>query len=232
MVDDIDANQTRRNEILAHGINVLSQKGWRGMSMIAVARAASASKETLYNWFGDKTGFVAAMIRQNASALDDTLPAEFRTMPLDQGLTAFGTEFLRLITSEPSIALNRAAIAEAGTALGGEPKANADAKSGATPDTGGAAQNAAKPNHAGTLGQLILDEGKHKSLPIFARWLSLHLTLEDPLAAAEKFIVLIKGDWQLERLLGCAAVPNDTDIAEQVARAVADFQAIYVKTAP
>lgn len=185
----------RRREILSHGLSVLVEKGWRGASMIAIARKASASKETLYNWFGDKAGFFGELIRENAAALDRALPQDFASMPLEQGLHAFGRELLQLVSGEASVAINRAAIAEAG----------GDA----------------------TLGQTLLEEGKAKSLPKLAHWLACHMQLEDPMQAAERFVVLVKGETQLERLLGVAEPLTQTQITAQVDRAVRDFLLLY-----
>lgn len=190
-----DPNAARKSEILACGLAELTEKGWRGTSMIAVARRAKASKETLYNWFGDKAGFFAAMIRENAGGLDAALPENFGTLSLEDGLRAFGTEFLTLVTGDASLAMNRAAIAQAG--------------------------------HDPDLGRILLREGKTKSLPKLAAWLSLHLSEVDTEKAAERFVVLVKGDLQLECLLGGAQMPSPAQVAEQVDRAVRDFLKLY-----
>ncbi|MEL7257102.1 MAG: TetR/AcrR family transcriptional regulator [Pseudomonadota bacterium] len=190
-----DPNIVRKSEILTCGLAVLVEKGWRGTSMIAVASKANASKETLYKWFGDKSGFFAAMIRENAKALDASLPNDFSTMPLEEGLHAFGTEFLKLVTGDTAIAINRAAIAEAG--------------------------------HDPNMGQTLLQEGKATSLPKLADWLSNHLDLKDPLQAAERFVVLVKGDTQLECLLGATSRPSKERISAQVSVAVTDFLKLY-----
>lgn len=186
----------RRAQILDFGLKVLIEKGWRGTSMIAIARKASASKETLYNWFGDKAGFFGALIRENATELDRALPEDFASLPLDQGLRAFGVELLGLVTGEASVAINRAAIAEAG--------------------------------HDPVLGQTLMSEGKAKSLPKLAGWLSGHLDLADPMAAAERFVVLVKGEAQLEHLLGVGKPMTQKQITAQVDRAVKDFLRLYL----
>lgn len=190
-----DEQTDRRREILSHGLNVLIEKGWRGASMIAIARKASASKETLYNWFGDKAGFFGALIRENATALDRALPEDFAQMPLEEGLHAFGRELLTLVCGDASVAINRAAIADAG----------GDA----------------------TLGRTLVEEGKAKSLPKLAHWLTRHMELDDPAEAAERFVVLVKGEAQLERLLGVTAPLTQKEITAQVDRAVTDFLTLY-----
>jgi AcrR family transcriptional regulator len=44
----------RRREILEAAFQEFSKNGYAGASMAAIARRASASKETLYAWFGNK----------------------------------------------------------------------------------------------------------------------------------------------------------------------------------
>ncbi|HEU00415.1 MAG TPA: TetR/AcrR family transcriptional regulator, partial [Aurantimonas coralicida] len=39
----------------------------RPLTMAAVARAASCSKETLYKWFGDRDGLLTATVRWQAA---------------------------------------------------------------------------------------------------------------------------------------------------------------------
>ena len=70
-------------------------------------------------------------------------------------------------------------------------------------------------------------EGKAKSLPKFAGWLARHMALNDPMEAAEKFVVLVKGEAQLERLLGVTEPLPEAEITARVDRAVRDFLKLY-----
>ncbi len=45
---------------------MLDAKGYAGASMLAIARQAKASNETLYNWYGDKNGLFRALVVRNA----------------------------------------------------------------------------------------------------------------------------------------------------------------------
>ena len=89
----------------------LIEHGYQPLTMTGVARRAGASKETLYAWFGNKTGLFSALITENADAaarrIDDALASV--KDPYDT-LIAFTTGLLRLLTSDQSVALNRAAI--------------------------------------------------------------------------------------------------------------------------
>src|SRR5688500_1482250 len=81
--------------------------GVEGTTMQAVAARAGCSKESLYAWFSNRDGLLAALIERQAeqtnvavaAALDR--PAEPRTM-----LTVVAENLLRLLTSDASLALN------------------------------------------------------------------------------------------------------------------------------
>lgn len=116
---DEQTKEGRRAEIEAAAYKMLADRGYGGMSMLAVAKAAGASNETLYRWYGDKPGLVSAMIAGNAAAvlarLDELADAP---KPLEQELHSVGDALLRLLVGERSVALNRAAAADATGALG------------------------------------------------------------------------------------------------------------------
>jgi AcrR family transcriptional regulator len=109
----VDAKQQRRLDIFDAAYTVMAQKGYKGTSMLAVARAAGASNETMYNWFGNKQGLFAAMIEENARSASGLLSQVFEAGadPL-KTLEIFGATLLELISGEKAIALNRAAAAD------------------------------------------------------------------------------------------------------------------------
>ena len=77
------------------------------------------------------------------------------------------------------------------------------------------------------LGRILVAEGKAKSLPKFAGWLARHMELGDSMEAAEKFVVLVKGEVQLERLFGVTEPLSEAEITARVDRAVRDFLKLY-----
>lgn len=83
--------------------------------MLAVAQRARASKETLYAWFGDRDGLFAALIERNADATVPGLNATFSPPSsvddIRTTLLHYATALLTLLTGEPSVSLNRAAMA-------------------------------------------------------------------------------------------------------------------------
>src|SRR6185436_10787070 len=87
------------------------------LTMTAVARRASCSKETLYKWFGDRHGLLTATVQWQASKV--TVAALDRE-PLDLAslkarLEEFAASWLSVISTKTSIALNRLAMAHAGS---------------------------------------------------------------------------------------------------------------------
>ncbi len=98
---------------------VLKEKGFKGASMLAVARAAKASNETLYNWYGDKVGLFASLISRNAGLVAEEL-GKVRAGG-GRGLTALAhvsPHLVQMVTGERAVALNRAAAADMSGTLG------------------------------------------------------------------------------------------------------------------
>lgn len=107
----------REAEIAEAALGLLAEKGYGGMSMLAVAKRARASNETLYRWYGDKTGLFEVMIARDLGALAERLetvgdPPEAHT------LARLGEVLLEGQLSPASIGLHRAAAADASDRLG------------------------------------------------------------------------------------------------------------------
>ena len=116
-----DAKEGRRREILDVAFQEFSEKGYAGASMLAIARRARASKETLYAWFENKETLLNTLFesrlenmasRAGAAALEDPSPANvlpiiaedvirfmLATTPLSQAIGAgeAGDKVLRLM---------------------------------------------------------------------------------------------------------------------------------------
>ena len=110
---------TRQEKIEQAAYAVLEAKGYAGASMLAIAKAAKASNETLYNWYGDKTGLFKALVLRNAEQvkqqLDEGLDGNARPLEL---LQALGPRLLALLVSPRAVLLNRAAAADPTGELG------------------------------------------------------------------------------------------------------------------
>ena len=103
--------EQRRVAVLEATEAALLEEGYDSVTMLAIAKRAGASKETLYSWFGSRDGLFAALIEHNADGSAAAIDAALSTdEPTDVTLVRFATGLLRLLTSPPSIALNRAAM--------------------------------------------------------------------------------------------------------------------------
>ena len=57
----------RQAEVLEAGLRLLVEGGEKALTTAGLARAANCSNESLYKWFGDRDGVLAAMIAWQAS---------------------------------------------------------------------------------------------------------------------------------------------------------------------
>ncbi|WP_081536279.1 TetR/AcrR family transcriptional regulator [Rhodovulum sp. P5] len=116
MTDDRKAARRLRIEKAAY--EVLVERGFSGASMLAIAKRAKASNETLYAWYGDKLGLFRAMVASTAEAARDRLLSALEAEAPEAALVEFGTVLLHDILSDRAVALNRVAAADMGGETG------------------------------------------------------------------------------------------------------------------
>jgi len=192
----------RQQEVLDAVLKLMVAEG-DGFSVAAVARAASCSKETLYKWFGDRDGLLTATVRWQASKVRmPKLPRDRLTREsLEAALTGFAASWLTVITSDLSIALNRAAVSHAGSGK---------SRLGEIVLTNGpfAMKSRIEP---------LLEAGRAAGL----------LSFDDLADAFRSFFGLVVADTQIRALLGEGRHPDDAEIRAISARAVTKFLRLY-----
>nr|WP_289851958.1 TetR/AcrR family transcriptional regulator C-terminal domain-containing protein [Rhizobium sp. SSA_523] len=105
----------RQNEVLEQALKLLVDGGEKALTTSGLARAANCSKESLYKWFGDRDGLLAAMIAFQAMKVrtfersGGRLTAEL----LREHLETFGRDLLEVLSGDVSLALNRLAVGQA-----------------------------------------------------------------------------------------------------------------------
>jgi AcrR family transcriptional regulator len=182
-------------------VALLSERGYRDTSMLEIARRASASKETLYAWFGDKLGLLEALTRRNAQTVQGVLTRHLDgNAPPERLLFEFGSALLQLLLGDSALAMNRAAISEV----------NSDPSLADT--LAGAGRQAVLPIFV----QLLDAHGKRGALK-----------LDDPSQAAEDFLGLLLGDTKVRRILGLMPPPKKAQIETRAARATRAFMRLY-----
>jgi len=105
----------RQQQVLTAALGLLVEGGDR-LTMTAVARRASCSKETLYKWFGDRDGLLTATVQWQAAKV--RVPHVDRwhldAAALRTSVEQFARDLLGTIVGEVSVTLNRLAITHAG----------------------------------------------------------------------------------------------------------------------
>lgn len=195
------AREERRDAIMDITVELLAERGYRETSMLEVARRASASKETLYAWFGDKRGLFEAIIRRNAETVQSVLARHLEEDASPQvALKAFGAALLTLLLGDSAVAINRAAISEARS----DPLL---------------AQALASAGREATLPAFIrfLEQSRDRHA-----W-----AIADASEAAETFLGLLLGDIQVRRLLGLVPPLSEEAIKSRAARATQTFLRLY-----
>jgi len=194
---------TERQQAVLDAVLDLLVEGGDQITMTAVAKRASCSKETLYKWFGDRDGLLAATVRWQASKVRagnydrQKLDAE----ALRDSLEAFAANWLKVISSRTSIALNRVAVSQAASA-----KSN--------------------------LGRIVLDNGRFaigerlKPLLEAGRAAGL-LAFDDAEEAFRSFFGLVGRDVQIRVLLGDPLKLSAMAIERDAKRAVDQFFTLF-----
>jgi AcrR family transcriptional regulator len=105
----------RQQAVLTAALALLVEGGDK-LTMTAVARRASCSKETLYKWFGDRDGLLTATVPWQAAKV--RMPHVDRrhldAAALRASVDQFARDLLATIAGEVSVTLNRLAIGHAG----------------------------------------------------------------------------------------------------------------------
>jgi AcrR family transcriptional regulator len=110
-----EAFTLRQQQVLTAALELLVEGG-AGLTMTAVARRASCSKETLYKWFGDRDGLLTATVQWQAAKVRVPRVDRHRldTQKLRDSIEQFARDLLGTLAGEISVTLNRLAVTHAG----------------------------------------------------------------------------------------------------------------------
>ncbi|MBB6464626.1 AcrR family transcriptional regulator [Aminobacter lissarensis] len=198
----------RQQDVLDAVLRLLVEEGDR-LTMTAVARRASCSKETLYKWFGDRDGLLTATVQWQASKV--RVPPVDRNgldlVSLTSSLERFASDWLRVISSDTSIALNRVGVVHAGS----------DKRD---------------------LGAIVLERGRfalgRRLKPVLEAGREAELLeFDDAETAFRTFFGLVARDVQIRLLLGDRLELTEAGIDGDAVRATQQFLALHgAKTGP
>lgn len=106
-------NEKRRLQILRATLRLLRQHG-SAITTAQIAGEASCSKETLYNWFGDRDGIMIALANEQARGMREAMQDRFENAQgsLESRLKSCATLLLDIMTGDAALAVNRVAMAQ------------------------------------------------------------------------------------------------------------------------
>lgn len=192
---------SRREAIEEAAYRVLVRDGYKAASVLAIAKEAKASNETLYRWYGNKQGLFAALVERNAEVARALLREALAgaQAPLD-ALEKLAPVLLQLVTSERAVALNRAAA-------------------GDVYDTGSLGEALAKGGRESLVPLIakLLAQADADGV----------LQIGDPSEAAEVYINLLIGDLQIRRAIGALEALSEKVIVARSTRALKLMHQLY-----
>lgn len=116
---DDKARAKKHNQIAKAAYVLLAEKGYAGTSMLSVAKAAKASNETLYRWYGDKAGLMRAMVQDNAERSRQLLEDAIAVQDSPEAvLRRVAPVLLGAVLDDRAVLLNRAAAGDPSGELG------------------------------------------------------------------------------------------------------------------
>lgn len=199
---DGEALSERQQAVLDAVLALMVEQGGE-LTVSDIARRAACSKETLYKWFGDRDGILTATVRWQASKVRagnyDSQHLDAAT--LRESLERFAANWLSVISSETSVALNRVAIGQAGSQKNSLGKIVLD-------------------NGRFAIGERLkplLEAGRAAGL----------LAFEDTEIAFRTFFGLVGRDVQIRLLLGDTLKLPASEIAADAKRATQQFLALF-----
>ena len=197
-----NAPNEKAESILAAAQRTFLASGFGAASMDAIARAAGASKATLYAYFSNKEELFGAVVAR----VGERYAQGFTAGELDAGdvvasLTAIAERFLRLLLSPDAIAINRIIIGEV-------------ARFPVLAEVFWQAGPARTRVQLETFFRQAIEAGT--------------LDIADPRLAAEQFASLARGEIHLQALLGLG-VADDEAISAAAGHAVATFLRAFGK---
>ncbi|UUP19234.1 TetR/AcrR family transcriptional regulator [Nitratireductor thuwali] len=186
----------RHRQIEKVAYKLVRERGYGATSMLAIAREANASNETLYRWYGGKRGLFKTMVERNASETQARLEAALSSGadPMS-ALEEIAPILLSMLLGEKAIALNRAAAADESGELGKTIAA--------------AGRDRVFPLIERLIGRAIADG---------------MLAAPSAHTATEWFLSLLIGDRQIRRAIGAIPPPSGSEAESCAADAVAAFR--------
>ncbi|MEP1208732.1 MAG: TetR/AcrR family transcriptional regulator [Rhizobiaceae bacterium] len=195
-------NETRRLQILRATMRLLRQHG-SAITTAQIAAEAHCSKETLYNWFGDRDGIMMALVHEQANGMQQAMAERFAEAQgsLEARIASCATLLLDIMTGDAALTVNRVAMANA---------CNDNAELG----------KAVMADWNEQIAQPFLDIFQEGNV-------SGELAVHSPIEAFENLVGLLVGDRQRQLLLGEDVRPEPATMKAVATKAVQRWMILY-----
>ena len=189
--------RVRRVENAAY--KLICDNGFKATSMLAIAREARTSNQTLYRWYGDKIGLFNALVLRNGTSVRNHLNQALNTdIPALYALGDVAPVFLEMLLGPRAIALNQAAASDPTGALG-----KALARQGR--------------QEIAPLFQALIEKAQ-------AEGTLRHAPIDHILST---YFSLLIGDLQIRRVTGAMPPLSPNDISKRAGQAHLDFVTLF-----
>lgn len=198
----------KRQQLIEGAYRVFMEHGFEGASVDEIARAAGASKATLYSYFPDKRQLFEAVVQSRCSQQGAVMCSGNPGGPIEATLRQMAHTFASFLYSPSAQEMFRVCIAEAGR----------------FPDLGRAFYEAGPAQARARLVEFFKGAAERGELVI-----------DDPTIAAEQFVALCKAGGFLRALLGArpaSEAETATEISRVAEEAVKTFLARYAVPQP
>ena len=191
----------KRAAILRATTDLIIERGYDGTSLDAICERAACSKSSIYEYFGNKEGLLAALTENIALDLSQALHAfHLQHVDVEEALKRYARLTLELILSDRHIAIVRATIAAAWQ----------------HPRLGPAYYEVGALTAQSALAQYFATQSRDGALCV-----------PDPHWAAKEFQGILLWDRMLARIVGAASCPEQAEIEAQADVAVTAFLCRY-----
>ncbi|MBV8704402.1 MAG: TetR/AcrR family transcriptional regulator [Acetobacteraceae bacterium] len=189
--------EARRRAFLDAATTAFLEKGYANTTLDDVIARSGGSRQTLYALFGGKQGLFEALVSDRCSKIFEPLALEgLPERAPDEVLLDLGVRYLDTVLEPDTLGVYRVVVAEAGSMK--------------------------------ELGERFWEMGPGRTRALLARYFARQarlggLRLEDPEQAANEFLGMLLGPYQMQCLLGLRDRPSRDELTRFVSTAVARF---------
>lgn len=194
-IDQPSPSTAKRDAIVKAAAQVFLEHGYGAASMDQIAQKAGVSKQTIYSHFGAKDALFEAIVHSKCAALTGRgVSSPDQSKSLEDVLYDTASSFLTVILAPESVTLYRTILSECVR----------------FPELASAFYRSGPRSACDRLGAFLASIEGNESVEF-----------KDPVASAEMYFAMLRGDLYMQCILSLREMPNDNEVAAY-AREVTD----------